>query len=76
MPAASGPRPAELEAAIGDARGAAITQVILIDTDAGPSTDAGGFWWDVAVPEVSGRPEVETAHAGYVQKRSRQRAVN
>ncbi len=67
---------AELEAAIGDARGAAITQVILIDTDAGPSTDAGGFWWDVAVPEVSGRPEVETAHAGYLQKRSRQRAVN
>ena len=53
-----------------------MTQVILIDTDAGPSTDAGGFWWDVAVPDVSIRPEVDAASQAYQQKRSRQRAVN
>ena len=41
-----------------------------------PSTDAGGFWWDVAVPEVSVRPQVETALKGYEDKRRRQRAVN
>ena len=67
---------AELEAAVEEARGAPTTQVILIDTDAGPSTDAGGFWWDVAVPEVSARPEVATAREGYDRRRARQRAVN
>ena len=67
---------AELEAAFGEARSAAVTQVILIDTDAGPSTDAGGFWWDVAVPQVSVRPEVDKAYEGYETKRTRQRAVN
>ena len=67
---------AELEAAFAAARSATVTQVILIDTDAGPSTDAGGFWWDVAVPQVSVRPEVEAAYEGYERKRRLQRAVN
>ena len=67
---------AELEGAFAEARNASTTQVILIDTDAGPSTDAGGLWWDVAVPQVSTRPEVEKAYEGYERKRSRQRAVN
>ena len=31
------------------------TTVIVIDTDPLITTDAGGHWWDVAVPEVSTR---------------------
>ena len=67
---------AELEDAVTAARTRTVTQVILIDTDAGPSTDAGGFWWDVAVPQVSVRPQVREAYRGYEQNRSRQRSVN
>ena len=29
------------------------------------STGAGGHWWDVAVPEVSSRPEVAEARRAY-----------
>jgi 3D-(3,5/4)-trihydroxycyclohexane-1,2-dione acylhydrolase (decyclizing) len=29
------------------------------------STEAGGAWWDVAVPEVSDRPQVRAARAAY-----------
>ena len=39
--------------------------VIVIDTDPMISTEAGGAWWDVAVPEVSARPEVRAARAAY-----------
>ena len=46
---------ADLETAFRKARAAKSTQVIVIDTDPMGSTDAGGFWWDVAVPEVSER---------------------
>ncbi len=66
----------ELEEAVTAARTGTVTQLILIDTDAGPSTGAGGFWWDVAVPQVSVRPEVERALQGYEQRRSYQRVVN
>ena len=38
---------------------------IVIDTDPWISTEAGGHWWDVAVPEVSDRPEVEAARRKY-----------
>jgi 3D-(3,5/4)-trihydroxycyclohexane-1,2-dione acylhydrolase (decyclizing) len=31
------------------------------------TTDAGGHWWDVAVPEVSERPSVNEAREGYVK---------
>ena len=31
------------------------TTVVVIDTDPLISTEAGGHWWDVAVPEVSTR---------------------
>ncbi len=67
---------AELETALAAAREAAVTQVIVVDTDPGPSTDAGGAWWDVAVPDVSARPEVGAAREGYARERRRQRAVN
>jgi 3D-(3,5/4)-trihydroxycyclohexane-1,2-dione acylhydrolase (decyclizing) len=56
---------AELEAAMKDARGSSRTQVIVIDTDPLASTDAGGHWWDVAVPEVSTRAEVNAAREAY-----------
>ena len=49
-----------------DARRAATrTTVVVIDTDPLASTDAGGHWWDVAVPEVSIREEVRGARARY-----------
>ena len=38
---------------------------IVIDTDPLISTDAGGHWWDVAVPEVSVRPQVNAARKEY-----------
>ena len=56
---------AELEVAFKAARGAKSTQVIVIDTDPAGSTDAGGFWWDVAVPAVSARGEVAAARRLY-----------
>ncbi len=56
---------AELEAALAAAREATATTVIVIDTDPYPTPDAGGYWWDVAVPEVSARSEVNDARAAY-----------
>ena len=56
---------AELETAFKKARGADSTQAIVIDTDPVGSTDAGGFWWDVAVPAVSERKEVGAARRAY-----------
>ncbi|MGL3606879.1 3D-(3,5/4)-trihydroxycyclohexane-1,2-dione acylhydrolase (decyclizing) [Rhizobium sp. G187] len=56
---------AELEAALDAAREATETTVIVIDTDPYPTTGAGGYWWDVAVPEVSVRSEVNDARARY-----------
>jgi 3D-(3,5/4)-trihydroxycyclohexane-1,2-dione acylhydrolase (decyclizing) len=55
----------ELEAALGRARGNDRTTVIVIDTDPFVITEAGGHWWDVAVPEVSERRAVEAARAAY-----------
>jgi 3D-(3,5/4)-trihydroxycyclohexane-1,2-dione acylhydrolase (decyclizing) len=63
----------ELAGALDRAREALRTSVIVIDTDATATTEAGGAWWDVAVPEVSDRPEVREARARYeaaVQYRS------
>lgn len=56
---------AELETALAVARDATQTSVIVIDTDPYPTPGAGGHWWDVAVPEVSAREEVNTARAAY-----------
>ncbi|EHK58850.1 3D-(3,5/4)-trihydroxycyclohexane-1,2-dione acylhydrolase (decyclizing) [Allomesorhizobium alhagi] len=67
---------AELERALKDAEADTKTSVIVIDTDPLISTDAGGHWWDVAVPEVSVRPSVNAARADYEQKRKMQRVVN
>ncbi len=40
-------------------------EVIVVETDPYPSTEAGGYWWDVAVPEVSPRQEVRAARSAY-----------
>jgi 3D-(3,5/4)-trihydroxycyclohexane-1,2-dione acylhydrolase (decyclizing) len=56
---------AELEGALKDARSAAGVNVLVIDTDPLVSTEAGGHWWDVAVPEVSERAQVREARANY-----------
>jgi len=58
---------AELEAALREAEGDERTCVIVIDTDPLVTTEAGGHWWDVAVPEVSERAEVREAREGYVE---------
>ena len=52
-------------AALGRAREADRTSVIVIETDPLKTTEAGGWWWDVAVPEVSERPEVTKARQDY-----------
>jgi 3D-(3,5/4)-trihydroxycyclohexane-1,2-dione acylhydrolase (decyclizing) len=56
---------AELEAAMQASKSATIPTVIVIDTDPAPGTGAGGTWWEVAVPEVSDRKEVNEARKGY-----------
>ena len=65
---------AELEEALtrrADAKG---PYVIVIDTDPYPSTEPGGTWWDVGVPEVSERAEVNAARANYETNKKLQRA--
>ncbi|NIX75765.1 3D-(3,5/4)-trihydroxycyclohexane-1,2-dione acylhydrolase (decyclizing) [Microvirga terricola] len=64
---------AELEDALKKAREATRSTVIVIDTDPLISTDAGGHWWDVAVPEVSARAEVNTARKKYENALTAQR---
>ncbi|SMY09719.1 3D-(3,5/4)-trihydroxycyclohexane-1,2-dione acylhydrolase (decyclizing) [Flavimaricola marinus] len=48
--------------------------VVVIDTDPYPSTEHGGTWWDVAVPEVSQREKVSAARSAYVTNKTQQRA--
>ncbi|MBP1843318.1 3D-(3,5/4)-trihydroxycyclohexane-1,2-dione acylhydrolase (decyclizing) [Rhizobium petrolearium] len=56
---------AELEIELEMARDAEKATVIVIDTDPYPTPDVGGFWWDVAVPEVSPRSQVNEARLRY-----------
>ena len=65
---------AELETALHETESADRTTVIVIDTDPLIATDAGGHWWDVAVPEVSDRPQVNAAREAYVKALKAQRA--
>jgi 3D-(3,5/4)-trihydroxycyclohexane-1,2-dione acylhydrolase (decyclizing) len=55
----------ELESALKEAEGIDRTTVLVIDTDPLIATEAGGHWWDVAVPEVSVRPTVNAARKDY-----------
>src|SRR5215470_12007011 len=56
---------AELESALPEIRAERRSSVVVIATDPAASTNAGGAWWDVAVPEVSERREVAAARAAY-----------
>ena len=64
---------ADLESALERAKKNSRTTVVVIDTDPLISTEAGGHWWDVAVPEVSVRKEVNAARKGYEEKLKLQR---
>jgi 3D-(3,5/4)-trihydroxycyclohexane-1,2-dione acylhydrolase (decyclizing) len=59
---------AELERALARAKLSDRTHVIVIQTDPEKTTDAGGAWWDVAIPEVSARAEVRAARQAYVDQ--------
>ena len=63
---------AELEELVSGAITRKGVDVIVIDTDPGPSTEAGGTWWEVGVPEVSSRPEVNAAFEGWREGKKRQ----
>ncbi|SCM66417.1 3D-(3,5/4)-trihydroxycyclohexane-1,2-dione acylhydrolase (decyclizing) [Donghicola eburneus] len=73
-----------LEAEIKAARGRNIPTVIVIDTIAkdfpgtGLKTSAGahGYFWDVAVPEVSDREQQRNRYAEYITQIAKQTGVN
>ncbi len=56
---------AELEEALAKRGGIKGPYVIVIDTDPYPSTEHGGAWWEVGVPEISTRPSVTEKHAEF-----------
>ena len=62
-----------LESALREAEKVERTTVLVIDTDPLISTEAGGHWWDVAVPEVSVRPSVNAARKEYEEALKGQR---
>ncbi len=62
-----------LKDALRRARAARGTQVIVIDTTHTRSTDDGGCWWEVAIPETSLRREVDDAHERYLIGKCEQR---
>ncbi|WP_250472664.1 3D-(3,5/4)-trihydroxycyclohexane-1,2-dione acylhydrolase (decyclizing) [Caballeronia sp. GAFFF1] len=55
----------ELQDAMKRARAADRSYLISIDTDPARTTEEGGWWWEVAVPEVSDRDAVMSARAKY-----------
>lgn len=64
---------ADLETALADTKAETRTTVIVIDTDPLVTTDEGGHWWDVAVPQVSTRDAVGNARQRYEQALGKQR---
>jgi len=66
----------ELEEAMARARESETSYCIVIETDPLISTEAGGHWWDVAVPEVSERAEVREARRSYEAARMKQRLAD
>ena len=66
----------DLEAALEAAKGNDRTTVISIETHPLIATEAGGYWWDVVVPEVSPRAEVATARKEYKSNRRLQRVFD
>ncbi|MGB8818092.1 MAG: 3D-(3,5/4)-trihydroxycyclohexane-1,2-dione acylhydrolase (decyclizing) [Rhizobiaceae bacterium] len=67
---------AELESALAKLKSETRTCVVVIDTDPLITTQEGGNWWDVAVPEVSVRKSVNEARSKYEQALKAQRIGN
>ena len=65
---------AELEQALARARASTRSYLIAIDTDHRRTTEAGGTWWEVAVPEVSARDAVKDARRTYETAKQQQRS--
>ena len=63
----------ELEAALSRARAAARTYLVCIETDPDRTTEEGGCWWEVAVPEVSESDQVRQARRRYEQDKRQQK---
>lgn len=63
----------ELKRAMVIARAAQRTQVLVIDTTHTRTTAEGGCWWEVGIPEVSARAQVNQAYAGFLEARKDQR---
>ncbi|MEO8165979.1 MAG: thiamine pyrophosphate-dependent enzyme, partial [Betaproteobacteria bacterium] len=63
-----------LEVALKRARASKRTSVICIETDPNRCTTEGGWWWEVAVPEVSQRRQVADARRLYEQGKQQQKA--
>ncbi len=63
----------ELKAAMVRARAASKTTVLVINTSHERTTEDGGCWWEVAIPEVSVRTEVNEAHRRYLEAKQSQR---
>ncbi|RYH02101.1 3D-(3,5/4)-trihydroxycyclohexane-1,2-dione acylhydrolase (decyclizing) [Salipiger sp. IMCC34102] len=64
---------AELEQALAKRHEAKGPYVVVIDTDPYPSTEPGGTWWEVGVPQVSDREEVRAARETYERNKATQR---
>jgi 3D-(3,5/4)-trihydroxycyclohexane-1,2-dione acylhydrolase (decyclizing) len=67
---------ADLEKKIVEARHRNIPTVLVIDTDAVPGVDAGGHWWDVAVPQTGGPERLEQARERYNRNAANQRVFD
>lgn len=67
---------AEFECAASAAKENDRTTVLVIETDPQIATKPGGHWWDVPVPQVSQRDEVNLARANYERALLSQRVVN
>lgn len=65
---------AELEDALAKRDGIKGPYVVVIDTDPYPTTEHGGTWWEVGVPEVSNRPAVNEARKAFETNKKLQRA--
>ena len=63
---------ADLEGAIGRARASDRTTVIALRTSPHDWTPGGAFW-EVGIPEVAVRPEVEAARTRLIRGKRRQR---
>jgi 3D-(3,5/4)-trihydroxycyclohexane-1,2-dione acylhydrolase (decyclizing) len=64
---------AALEAALARAKASPRTHVIVIDTDPDRATQAGGAWWEVAVPEIAPSAAGRAARAAYEDKLAERR---